>query len=88
MATTRRIFSPVRCGVVPLPGDANAIFLPLDPLISSGSVCAGSFEFTKIMFGCDAAMATAIPVVRDRKLKLRGAHIRYGHGLCLSSSTG
>ncbi len=57
---TRRMFSPVRWGVVPLPGDANAIFLPLDWLISSGSVRAGSFEFTKIMFGWDAAMATAL----------------------------
>ena len=54
------MFSPVRWGVVPLPGEANAIFLPLDSLMCSGSVRAGMLAFTKIMFGCDAGIATAM----------------------------
>src|SRR6266508_6159405 len=60
LPTTLKRFSPVRCGVVPLPGEAYANFEVLARLKNSARVFAGRLAFTKIMLGGDATAAVGM----------------------------
>ena len=54
-AISLKMCSPVRCGVVPVPGDTYASFIVFAISSSAGSVFAGNAELTTITLGCVAA---------------------------------
>ena len=59
-ANTLNRFSAVRCGVVPLPGEAKASLPPLATASSSARFFACTLGCTKIRFACLATTATGM----------------------------
>ena len=60
LARTLNRFSPVRCGVVPLPAEANASLSVFALASSSASVFAGKSACTTMRFGCEATIASGM----------------------------
>ena len=60
LARTLKRFSAVRCGVVPLEGEAKASFCVRAICSSSARVRAGNAALTTMKLGCDATTATAM----------------------------